>query len=47
MAVIDTHAHWYAKPFVDLLEAEMSAGCEFHGAYLDGGGYFVAVSPPS
>ena len=32
---------------LDLLEAEMSAGCEFHGAYLDGGGYFVAVSPPS
>jgi hypothetical protein len=32
---------------LDLIQPEMAAGCTFHGAYLDGGGYFVAISPPS
>ena len=35
-----------ARDALDLLQPEMAAGCDFHSAYLDGGGYFLAVSPP-
>ena len=29
----------------DLISADLGDGCEFHGAFLDGGGYFMAISP--
>lgn len=30
---------------LDLFAPEMAEGCQFHGAFLDGGGYFLAVIP--
>ena len=31
---------------VDLLSVELASPCEFHHALLDGGGWFVSLSPP-
>lgn len=35
-----------AKALLDLLSAEMGNPCEFHQAFIDGGGVYVCLSPP-
>jgi hypothetical protein len=34
------------KALVNLLVPELTAGAEIHQALLDGGGYFLCLSPP-
>lgn len=41
----DSQATAIAQLF-DLIEPEVAAQCEFHSAHIDGGGYFLCLSPP-
>jgi len=44
--VLDTTQTAAIAALFDLVRLEVDRPCEFHQALLDGGGYFLCLSPP-